>query len=360
MNKPQFVSRTLRVGRCAAVIYAMIVAGSGRIPARARADTVAQQSQEAQQPQQQEQQTVHRELAPEARAFMSQLAVLPNGIVYQVAPSVVDPEIKRFDKSNYALFDHDVKRDARLLVFFPGTGGEPKSSWPFLETGAKAGYRVIGLMYDNGVSVPTVCGPQADPTCSDRFREKRIFGDGASSDIDDLPGESVVNRLVKFLQYLDAQHPGEGWGGYLVNGRPNWARVVVSGHSQGGGVAAYIAKKQKVARVVVLSGAWDRVEATKQWAPWVTSASATPLDRWYAAYHQKESRADAMTSAYAVIGIPADHIRMLTLEPNPENKIPAGADAYHVSMSATGVTPLDANGQPAYASDWAFLLGSGR
>ena len=58
-------------------------------------------------------------------------------------------------------------------------------------------------MYDNGVSVPTTCGPQADPACSDRFREKRIFGDGIPSDIDDLPNESVVNRLVKLLEYLE-------------------------------------------------------------------------------------------------------------------------------------------------------------
>jgi hypothetical protein len=30
---------------------------------------------------------------------------------------------------------------------------------------------------------------------------------------------------------------------------------------------------------------------------------------------------------------------------------------YHVSMVATQVTPRDANGNFAYASDWAFMLG---
>jgi len=298
--------------------------------------------------------------ANRAQAQTTQDAQDANTVVYEIAPNQVDPEIKRYLKPNYALFDRGVAPNAELLVFFPGTTGDPKGSWPFLEAGVKAGYRVIGLMYDNGVSVPQTCGPQADPACSDRFREKRIFGDGVSSDIDDLRNESVVNRLTKLLQYLDAQHPQDGWGRYLEYGQPNWARIAVSGHSQGGGVAAYVAKKKSVYRVINLSGAWDRVEATKVWAPWITSASATPLDRWYAAYHQKETRADAMKAAYAVIGIPSAHIRVLTLEPNPANKMPPGADAYHVSMSATGVTPLDANGQPAYAPDWAFLLGSGR
>jgi hypothetical protein len=347
MTKTKFALRTMRAGFCAALICAVVV-------------LAGEQSQPAQQAQQQSPPVVGAQLPPEAQAYMSQVPVLPNGTVYQASPSMADPEIKRFDKPNFALFHRGVKRAVPLLVFFPGTGSEPKSSWPFLVAGADAGYRVIGLMYDNGLSVPTTCGPQADRACSDRFREKRIFGDGVSSDIDDLPAESVVNRLVKFLQYLDAQHPSEGWGGYLVEGRPNWARIALSGHSQGGGVAAYIAKKQSVYRVVNLSGAWDRVEATKQWAPWITSESATPMDRWYAAYHAKESRADAIKAAYAVLKIPPNHVRVLTLEPNPANKMPAGADVYHVSMSATGATPLDANGKPAYAADWAFLLGAAK
>ena len=281
-----------------------------------------------------------------------------NGRLYSVWPHDADPEIKRFDKPDLVLTKNGLPRTAKLLVFFPGTGGEPNGSWPFLEAGADAGYRVIGLMYDNGVAVPTICGSQSDPACSDRFREKRIFGDGVSIDIDDLPNESVVNRLVKLLQYLDKNFSDEGWGQYLVNGQPNWARIAVSGHSQGGGVAAYIAKKRSVYRVINLSGAWDRVEVTKEWAPWITSPSATPMDRWYCAYHAKESRAEAMKLAYVALQVPPDHIRVLTLEPNPANAMPKGADVYHVSMSATGVTPLDANGKPGYAADWAFLLGA--
>jgi len=257
------------------------------------------------------------------------------------------------------MFQRGTAARAELLVFFPGTLGTPMGGWPFMEAGVNDGYRVIGLQYDNGISVPQMCGKNPDVTCSDRFREKRIFGDGESSEIDDLPAESVVNRLTKLLQYLDAHHHDQGWGQYLHNGEPDWARIAVSGHSQGGGVAAYIAKKEEVARVIDLSGAWDRVEETKEFAPWVTSKSATPMDRWYGAYHEKESRADAMKVAYAAIGIPPSHIRVLTLPPNPENKMDPKSDVYHVSMVAPGVTPLDANGNPAYEADWAFMLGNG-
>jgi hypothetical protein len=339
MTKPQFALRAMRAGFCAAIICAAAVS----------ATTVSAQQPPA---------------APQGQPAMQQLYVgrdpstFKNGRLYSIWPSQVDPEIKRFDKPNLILTKNGLARTADLLVFFPGTTADPNSAWPFLETGANAGYRVIGLMYDNGNSVPQLCGPNPDPACSDRFREKRNFGDGASNEIDDLPGESVVSRLTKLLQYLVKYFPDEGWGQYLANGQPNWARIVVSGHSQGGGIAAYIAKKEKVARVVVLSGAADRVDATKVWAPWVTSPSATPLDRWYAGYHQKETRAEAMKAAYAVIGIPPAHIRAFTLEPNPAAKTPPGADTYHMSMSGEEITPRDANGQPAFAPDWAFLLGT--
>jgi predicted esterase len=294
---------------------------------------------------------------PDARALLSQLPKFPGGTVYAISPADADPQVKRFLSFNLVLFKNDVKRNAPLLVYFSGTNGTPASGWPFLETAAHAGYRVIGLEYDDHASVPQTCGPNPDPACSDRFRQKRIFGDDVTKDIDDLPEESVVNRLTKTLDYLNAHYHDENWGRYLRHGQPNWPAIAFAGHSQGAGVAAYIAKKKKVARVIVLSGAWDRAEPTKTWAPWVLAPSATPMSRWYAAYHARESRAQAMKEAYVALKIPADHVRVLMLAPNPKNKMSPRSDVYHVSMVAPGVTPLDANGNPAYAADWEFMLG---
>lgn len=278
--------------------------------------------------------------------------------MYTVSPGEADPQIKRFTADNIVMFKRGVARDANLLVYFSGTGGTPASGSLFLEAGAKAGYRVIGLTYDNANAVPTVCGPNPDPACSDRFRQKRVFGDDVSKDIDDLPAESIVNRLAKLLQYLDAHHHDEGWGRYLRGGKPNWGRIAFAGHSQGGGHAAYVAKKKKVARVIVLSGAGDWVNATKVFAPWVASPSKTPPDRWYAAYHQKESRAEALAKACELLKIPPGHVRALTLEPNAPLAANPGADQYHGSMISARTTPRDPQGNPAYAADWAFFLGA--
>jgi hypothetical protein len=354
MWKPALQTRMPRFVLCAAAVLILAAGGARTLAAPQQAAPPAPSANP----------TTQRQLSEDARKFALQLPKLMDGVVYSVPPSDTDPEITRFTANNLALFEHNVAKDANLLVFFPPTGGTPANSWPFIEAAAKAGYRVIGLEYDNAISVPQVCGPNPDPACSDRFRQKRVFGEDVTKDIDDLPEESIVNRLTKLLEYLDAQHHDEGWGRYLVRfaggDKPEWSRIAVAGHSQGGGMAAYIAKKEKVARVIVLSGAWDRVEETKVWAPWVTSPSATPLDRWYAAYHQKESRADAMKAAYVALQIPPDHVRVMTLEPRTEPGAKPRGDTYHGSMDSPQLTPVDANGNPAYAADWAFFLGAAK
>ena len=52
---------------------------------------------------------------------------------------------------------------------------------------------------------------------------------------------SIENRLTKLLQYLAAQFGEEGWSRFMAHDGPRWARIAVSGHSQGGGEAAMIA-----------------------------------------------------------------------------------------------------------------------
>jgi len=283
-------------------------------------------------------------------------------VFLRVRPSDTDPQLHRYLKDHVVLIEHGTPTTAPLFLFMPGTGGVPWEYLPFLTAASKAGYRVAGLVYDDIPAVAQVCQSRSDATCSGLFREKRIFGKDVSKDIDDLPEESIVNRLTKLLQYLDAQYPNGGWGGYLVNGQPNWERIAVSGHSQGAGMAAMIAKRYLVDRVVLLSGPWDHYAPYASIAPWVKDASATPPDRWYAAYHQREHEADTLKRAYKELGVPADHIRVFTLEPNwaaMKSKPDPKEDYYH-GTEATDLTPLKPDGTPAYADDWAFLLGAAK
>jgi acetyl esterase/lipase len=284
-------------------------------------------------------------------------------VLYTVYANETDPGIQRFLGPNWVLYDPPPSATADLLVYLPGTGRGPDARSPFpairwfLDAAADQGYRVIALEYDNSPAELQVCMRNPDPSCSADFREKRIFGDDATSLIDDTPAESIVNRLTKLLEYLDKTHPNEGWGAYLDNGAPRWSRIAIAGHSQGAGMAAFLAKRVEVARVILLSGPADFTVPGRVLAPWISDPGATPPDRWYAMYHQQEKLAPLLQRAYVALGIPPDHIRVATLPPRVPRWFNGQGDLYHLSDIGDGTTPLDAAGAPAYLGDWNFLLG---
>lgn len=267
-------------------------------------------------------------------------------------PSATDPTIHRFDSPSYVLFNDNSGPNADLLVFLPGTGGRPPGATRFLKAAADAGYRTISLSTNDVPAVAQYCPDKPDPECSGNFRRMRIYGDGPLHDpaIDNTPAESIVNRLVKLLQYLDRQEPQNGWGNYLENGAPRWSRIVLSGQSQGAGMAAFVAQEHEVARVILFSSPWDFMETkgnVKTLAPWLSAPSKTPLERWYAGYHQNEDTAALIARAYAALRIPPDHIRIfkddLPVSPQGARRL----NLYH----GQGLS------SPTYDRDRAFFLG---
>lgn len=149
----------------------------------------------------------------------------------------------------------------------------------------------------------------------------------------------------------------------------NWSRVVIGGHSQGAGMAAFLAKRVAVARVALWSGPSDYLPAAHGFAPWLSAASATPPERWYAMVHRDEAGARTLLAAYAVLGVPgapavADasvpqttHQFIVTLPPRPGPAMPAIAGPEHGSVAGDLRTPLDAAGRPVYAPVWRAMIG---
>lgn len=235
-------------------------------------------------------------------------------VIKCVQPSATDVRIHRFDTPNYVLTSTRAKPNGQLLLFMPGTGGEPPGPKAFLAAAAEAGYRVISLEYNDDISVAVFCPKRPSPACSEAFRRMRLYGNRKFGDatVDNTPPESIVNRLIKLLQYLNSNHPGDGWGSFLENGRPNWQRIAVCGQSQGAGMAAFIAKEHLVARVILFSSPWDyfgRGEG-RELAPWLALPSKTPPERWFGGYHARENMARLLARSYAELNIPPDHIRV--------------------------------------------------
>ena len=263
----------------------------------------------------------------------------PSPFVSLIKPSQTDPSIRRFDENHYVVFDPATSAHGELVVFMPGTGGKPTSAARLLRVVATEGYRVIGLEYDDEPAVVQVCPRSPSPSCSGEFRRERIFGNGA---------ESIVNRLSKLLEYLDRQHPDDQWASYLRGGGvPDWSRIVVSGLSQGAGMAAYIAKRESVARVVLFSSPWDYYGSSQAPAPWLYEPSATPPERWFAEYHKRENTAALLARAYKVLQIPSENVLIFDLPLTPAMNRGRSNNPFHASTIRV----------PGYEPQWRLLFG---
>ena len=167
-------------------------------------------------------------------------------------------------------------RDRQFFIFLGGTASEPDKYDDLLAMAAYAGYRTIGLSYDNSAKMETVCG--ADCSCYEPARREVILGGNPSLAVNVLRDDTVVARLYQLIRYLDTTYPLEGWGDLLScddhDGVPEftdieWNRVVLSGHSQGAGHAMLISKRKLLDGVVIFDGGNDDCSTGgRTYAPW--------------------------------------------------------------------------------------------
>jgi hypothetical protein len=177
------------------------------------------------------------------------------------------------------------------------------------------GFRLISLSYLDNEAVSQVCVGQrlrAHPGCAAAFRQQRVWGDATSAPIADRPEDAIVPRLTRLLKQLAAQDPAGQWASYLDGDEPRWSRIVLAGQSQGGGMAAYLAKTRAVAGVMMFSGGWDR-EPGGDPARWYRRASATPPERWQATYNVRENQAALLADVYVALAIPPAQVHALAL-----------------------------------------------
>lgn len=265
-------------------------------------------------------------------------------VIFKIKPSDTDSTIKTFNSPHFIEYNSFAKQ-GKLLLFLPGTGGVAENGPDdFFTTAIQQGYRVINLSYINTPAVSTTCRGENlanDSYCAEEFRIKRIYGTNTTSLIPDEPQDAIMNRFTKLLVYLANFDKQGNWGMYLENGIPKWDQIVLSGQSQGGGMAAFIAKRVLVARVITFSGGWDFSGRSKI-AGWYFQKSATPSERWYATYNIAERAAETIAETYKAMAIPDNHIYPLSL------KVRTGRHAHGEGIRNT-----------AYKPQWIEILGIG-
>jgi hypothetical protein len=200
-------------------------------------------------------------------------------------PQLTDSNITIFTNLHYACNNLELPKRNKLFVFLPGTGGTPFFYQEIVRAAANLGFHSIGLMYVNPTSIVELCAFSLDADCNEDARLEVIDGTDRTTKVNVNRVNSIEYRIIKMLESLDQSFPAQQWDQFLV-AQTNivWSNVVISGHSQGGGHAALIAKTKPVFRCVMFASMdWRFVENAPP--TWVGNPGVTPPERYIALGH---------------------------------------------------------------------------
>jgi len=177
----------------------------------------------------------------------------------------------------------------KLFLFLPGSNSSPFGYDGIQKLAANEGYHVLGISYSNATISP-LCSGSSDSLCFDKVRNEVIDGINRTNLVDVNEANSINNRVLKALQYLNTNFPNEYWGQFYTGNSIHWEKIAVAGHSQGGGHAALIAKLKLVDRAVLFAAPKDYfVASLVRPAAWINLPSTTPTCKYYAMVHQADN-----------------------------------------------------------------------
>lgn len=222
-----------------------------------------------------------------------------------ISPRDTDPLIQT-DLAPHLVAIDPASHDQRLLyVHLVGSCGIATVNRVIVSHAAAMGFHAIGITYPNCPSVTDLSQGSEDPDVHAKIRAERLYGQPVSDLVDVGPHDSVVNRVVKLVEFLDAAHPDENWGQFLTDsGAPRWQRLIVGGHSQGSGHAAFLAKDHPLGGALLFGGPGDGF-AGGSLAPWVFEPAVTPAWRRVGFTHRLDSVFNRATDSYAAFGMGA-------------------------------------------------------
>lgn len=287
--------------------------------------------------------------------------------LHLVKPSETDSNITTDDQNHWVYINQDVTPKNKLFVFLPGTFAFPALYSKVLKTAANLGYHTIGLNYPNPLPINVICGISSDTTCHGRARQEVIDGIDRHLAVNVSPPNSIENRLIKALQYLDNEFPNENWNQFWSGDSTIiWENMVMSGHSQGGGHAAILGKLKSLERVVVFASL-DWMNTLDRTPAWVTMNGATSPDKYFVFTHDEDEALDfdQQLIFWENLGLnPTDNLLLVddTFAPFQNSQTlftqitPAVDSQFHSSVVVDVATPKDGNGVPVLEHVWEYLI----
>ncbi len=259
-----------------------------------------------------------------------------------------------------------VTAKVKLFVFLPGTGGVPSQYKSIVRAGASRGFHAIGLDYMNPQPVGVICATSADVDCFWNVRREVITGQSLSTEIAVDGPNSIVTRLAKAIGYLANTAPTEGWGAYLKpDGTVDWSKVVVGGHSQGGGHAGVMTKLYAMSRACYFASPPDWSGGP---ASWMSRPNVTPASAQFGVVHVNDPLVPLtkLSAIWPTLGLagpqtsvdgssaPYGNSHQLTTLATPLNT-PGAVSPLHGVTVIDESTPVQGNGTPTFDPVWGYL-----
>lgn len=279
--------------------------------------------------------------------------------MYTFAPSMTNPLITGFNEPHLAFYAPGANIQHKLVVFLGGLNTKPSDYQQFCKDAALQGYHVLALSYPNDKSISDLCGDNA--TCYDVVRQEYLDGIDRTDKIDITKYDSISQRIVKALIWLDKYHTGKGWGDFFFGSSPNWSYIGLAGHSLGGGHAAMIAKLYKVRRVALLAAALDGGKDGP--ADWLAGSHATDVNAYVGFVHKQDPNYARILASWVALGmggapslVDADTTPPPYLNDQELTTALSAADP-HASVALDAATPHLGDGTPTYKAVWQHLVG---
>lgn len=199
--------------------------------------------------------------------------------------------------------------------------------------------------------------------CRGNIRLEAATGEDFSSDVDIPKPDGMMERTLKFVQWLAKENPQGGWDYFLTedgNGI-RWEDVIVSGSSHGSTTAARFAKHQKVSRVVALCGPRDNYQT------WQSLPSATPENRYFGFSHVLDGgwTADHYCRSWELLGMhqfgPIMNVDQVASPYQNTRRLITDFDVdgntrrAHSSVQPGGSAGKDAQGNYIHEAVWKYL-----